>query len=70
MTIDYVATRQVKGGLLGRRGEKILYKMNEVKLKAPVPRPNSLGDYLAFEGHASFPGKRPLNKRSGVVHDL
>jgi 2-keto-4-pentenoate hydratase/2-oxohepta-3-ene-1,7-dioic acid hydratase in catechol pathway len=36
--------------------------MTEVKLKAPVPRPNSLRDYLAFEGHASFSGKRQLDK--------
>ena len=62
MTIDYVAKHQVKDSLLGPRGEKIVYEMNEVKLKAPVPRPNSLRDYLAFEGHASFSGKRQLDK--------
>lgn len=62
LAIDYVAKRQVKGGLLGPRGEKIVYEMNEVRLKAPVPRPNSLRDYLTFEGHASFSGKRPLDK--------
>ena len=62
LTIDYVLKYQVKGSLLGPRGEKIVYEMNEVKLKAPVPRPNSLRDYLAFEGHASFSGKRQLDK--------
>ena len=31
MTIDYVAKRRVKGGLLGPRGEKVVYEMNEVK---------------------------------------
>jgi len=48
--------------LLGPKGEKILYEMAEVKLKAPVPRPNSLRDYIAFEGHASLSGKKQLDK--------
>ena len=62
LTMEYVAKCEVKGSLLGPRGEQIVYKMNEVKLKAPVPRPNSLRDYLTFEGHASFSGKRQLDK--------
>jgi len=62
MTIDYVAKYQVKGSLFGPRGERIVYEMNEIKLRAPVPRPNSLRDYLCFEGHASFSGKRQLDK--------
>jgi 2-keto-4-pentenoate hydratase/2-oxohepta-3-ene-1,7-dioic acid hydratase in catechol pathway len=62
LSIDYVAKCQAKDGLLGPRGEKIVYEMGEVKLKAPVPRPNSLRDYLSFEGHASFSGKRQLDK--------
>jgi 2-keto-4-pentenoate hydratase/2-oxohepta-3-ene-1,7-dioic acid hydratase in catechol pathway len=62
LSLDYVRRLLVKGGLVGPRGEKIVYEMNEVKLKAPVPRPNSLRDYLAFEGHSSFSGKRQLDK--------
>jgi 2-keto-4-pentenoate hydratase/2-oxohepta-3-ene-1,7-dioic acid hydratase in catechol pathway len=62
LTIDYVAKYWGKGNLLGPRGEKIIYDTNEVKLKAPVPRPNSLRDYLSFEGHSSFSGKRQLDK--------
>ena len=62
LTIDYAAKYQVKGSLAGPRGEKIVYGMGEVKLKAPVPRPNSLRDYLSFEGHSSFSGKRQLDK--------
>ena len=62
LAIDYVVKHQVKSSLFGPQGEKIVYEMNEVKLKAPVPRPNSLRDYLAFEGHASFSGKRQLDK--------
>lgn len=61
-TIDYVAEHRAGGDLLGPTGEAIIYDMNEVKLMAPVPRPNSLRDYLAFEGHASFSGKRQLDK--------
>ena len=62
LTIDFVTKYQVKGDMLGPRGEKLVYEMNEVKLKAPVPRPNSLRDYLTFEGHASLSGKRQLDK--------
>ncbi len=62
LTIDYVGKYRVKGSLAGPQGEKIVYEMGEVKLKAPVPRPNSLRDYLSFEGHSSFSGKRQLDK--------
>jgi 2-keto-4-pentenoate hydratase/2-oxohepta-3-ene-1,7-dioic acid hydratase in catechol pathway len=62
LTIGYAVKRQVKGGLFGPRGEKTVYEMEEIKLKAPVPRPNTLRDYLTFEGHASFSGKRQLDK--------
>ncbi|UCD22793.1 MAG: fumarylacetoacetate hydrolase family protein, partial [Chloroflexota bacterium] len=62
LTIDYVEKLRGKGNLLGPHGEKIIYGANEVKLKAPVPRPNSLRDYLSFEGHSSFSGKKQLDK--------
>jgi 2-keto-4-pentenoate hydratase/2-oxohepta-3-ene-1,7-dioic acid hydratase in catechol pathway len=61
-TIDYVPKRRSKTPIMGPRGEKIVYEMAEVKLKAPVPRPNSLRDYIAFEGHASLSGLRQLDK--------
>jgi 2-keto-4-pentenoate hydratase/2-oxohepta-3-ene-1,7-dioic acid hydratase in catechol pathway len=62
LTIDYVAKHQSKSSLAGPRGEKLIYEMDEVKLKAPVPRPNCLRDYLSFEGHSSFSGNRQLDK--------
>lgn len=62
LTIDYAAKYRAKGNFLGPGGEKIAYEMGDVRLKAPVPRPNSLRDYLSFEGHASFSGKRQLDK--------
>ncbi len=62
LAIDYVSKYRSKGNLLGPRGEKIIYETNEVRLKAPVPRPNSLRDYLSFDGHASFSGKKQLDK--------
>ncbi|MBC8252540.1 MAG: fumarylacetoacetate hydrolase family protein [Ardenticatenia bacterium] len=61
-TVDYVARQQGKGAVLGPRGETVVYEMAAVKLKAPVPRPNSLRDYLGFEGHASGSGQRQLDK--------
>jgi 2-keto-4-pentenoate hydratase/2-oxohepta-3-ene-1,7-dioic acid hydratase in catechol pathway len=61
-TIDYVVKQRSKTPIMGPSGEKIVYDTSEIKLKAPVPRPNSIRDYLAFEGHASFSGKRQLDK--------
>jgi len=61
-TIEYVSTKQPKEPIIGPQGEKIIYSMNEVTLKASVPRPNSIRDYLAFEGHASRSGQRKLDK--------
>ena len=60
--LDYVVTKQAKSAIVGPMGERVVFEMPEVKLKAPVPRPNSLRDYLAFEGHASLSGLRQLDK--------
>jgi 2-keto-4-pentenoate hydratase/2-oxohepta-3-ene-1,7-dioic acid hydratase in catechol pathway len=35
----------------GPKGEKIVYAINDIKLMAPVLRPNSIRDTLSFEGH-------------------
>lgn len=57
---NYVLKRPSESEPLGPLGETVVYKMAEITLKAPVPRPNSLRDYIAFEGHASFSGQREL----------
>jgi len=62
LTVDYVMRYHATTGLRGPQGENVIYGIDEVKLKAPVPRPNSLRDYLAFEGHSSFSGKKQLDK--------
>jgi 2-keto-4-pentenoate hydratase/2-oxohepta-3-ene-1,7-dioic acid hydratase in catechol pathway len=61
-TVDYVARKRLKAPITGPRGEGIVYNTTDVKLKAPVPRPNSIRDYLAFEGHASRSGQRKLDQ--------
>ncbi len=61
-TIDYMAREESGTTPLGPGGEKVIYSADEMRLLAPVPRPNSLRDYMAFEGHASFSGKRQLDK--------
>jgi 2-keto-4-pentenoate hydratase/2-oxohepta-3-ene-1,7-dioic acid hydratase in catechol pathway len=42
----------------GPRGEKVIYQMADVKLLAPVPRPNSIRDTMSFEGHMKALGRR------------
>lgn len=61
LTLEYVARGLSQGTLAGPQGERIAYQMGEVRLKAPVPRPNSIRDYISFEGHASMSGQRELS---------
>lgn len=37
--------------LTGPNGERLVYDLQEVRLRAPLPRPNSIRDCLAFEEH-------------------
>jgi len=54
--------RQSRGKLImGPKGEKIVHTVNDVKLLAPVPRPNSIRDTLSFEGHM-----RAASKARGI----
>ena len=43
----------------GANGETILYRMNEVRLLAPIPNPASVRDFFAFEAHV----KKGFEKR-------
>jgi 2-keto-4-pentenoate hydratase/2-oxohepta-3-ene-1,7-dioic acid hydratase in catechol pathway len=42
---------RVDDGLEGPEGETIAYRLEDVHLLAPLPRPNSMRDCLAFEEH-------------------
>lgn len=43
---------------LGPEGETILYPRREVRLRAPLPNPPSLRDFIAFEDHIAATSKR------------
>ncbi|MEW6666130.1 MAG: fumarylacetoacetate hydrolase family protein [Thermodesulfobacteriota bacterium] len=50
--IEFVGKRLSNGeSVTGPRGERIVFQRGGVKLKAPVPRPNSIRDTMSFEGH-------------------
>jgi 2-keto-4-pentenoate hydratase/2-oxohepta-3-ene-1,7-dioic acid hydratase in catechol pathway len=49
--IDVVLDNFQNEPMFGPKGEKTVYTLEEVKLLAPVPRPNSIRDTLSFEGH-------------------
>jgi len=49
--IDFVHEHPQGEPIVGPRGEKVVYSLDDVKLLAPVPRPNSIRDTLSFEGH-------------------
>ncbi len=52
------ALNALKGAPAGPRGERIVWKDGEVRLKAPLPRPRSLRDFFAFENHAKAGAQR------------
>jgi len=50
--VTFASERITKNQTLkGPEGEKVIFTMDEVNLKAPVPRPNSIRDTMSFEGH-------------------
>ena len=59
--IDFAAKNLDSGEpVSGPRGERIVFPRDGVRLKAPVPRPNSIRDTLSFEGHM-----KNFEKRTG-----
>jgi 2-keto-4-pentenoate hydratase/2-oxohepta-3-ene-1,7-dioic acid hydratase in catechol pathway len=62
-TIDHLAS-EIAGGaqpaaLAGAKGERIVFAPAEVRLLAPLPKPTSMRDFYAFEGHV----KKGFEKR-------
>ena len=49
--IDYVGSLGADSSLRGPRGETVIFDKSEVKLLAPVPRPRTMRDFLAFQAH-------------------
>ena len=59
-TVEHIQ-QELKSGKtpLGLNEETLLFKQNEIKLKAPLPRPTSMRDFYAFEQHV----KKGFEKR-------
>lgn len=49
--LRYLGPRAEDAALCGSEGEQIVHNESEVRLLAPLPRPNSIRDCLAFEEH-------------------
>ncbi|MEK7233166.1 MAG: fumarylacetoacetate hydrolase family protein [Elusimicrobiota bacterium] len=52
------ALTALKGEPEGPRGETVVWKISQVRLLAPLPRPRSLRDFFAFENHAKAGARR------------
>lgn len=50
-TVAHLGPRADDPDLTGADGERLTYDMDEITLLAPLPRPNSIRDCLAFEEH-------------------
>jgi len=58
-TTEFVYERLNRGeSIVGPKGEKVIYLKDDVKLLAPVPRPNSIRDTMSFEGHMKDLGRK------------
>ena len=60
LTLEYVDSKLDQNPISGPEGERVVYEASEAVLKAPVPRPNSLRDFMTFEGHMSLSGRREV----------
>jgi len=49
--LQYLGSRIDQPGLCGPRGERLVWRGEEVRLLAPLPRPRTLRDCLVFEEH-------------------
>ena len=59
-TVEHIKQALKSGeALVGLKEETLIFKPNEVKLKAPLPRPTSMRDFYAFEQHV----KKGFEKR-------
>ena len=57
-TIKYITPLEE---VSGPNGENVIYSLDKVKMKAPVPRPNSIRDYTSYEAHVRFFQKTPTD---------
>jgi len=66
-TVDYLGERLRRGDAPGGlRGETLFHQASAVRLLAPVPRPNTLRDWLCFEEHL----KGAMEKGGGQMPEL
>ncbi len=56
--IEYVDSVAADTSFRGPRGEVIILKKSDVRLLAPVPRPRTMRDFLAFQAHMENAAKR------------
>jgi 2-keto-4-pentenoate hydratase/2-oxohepta-3-ene-1,7-dioic acid hydratase in catechol pathway len=62
--VEFVNSRiRKREELMGPKDEKIAFKRDEVKLLAPIPRPNTLRDYMGFKTHL----ETALKKRGKTI---
>ncbi|MFC1491571.1 fumarylacetoacetate hydrolase family protein [Nitrospinota bacterium] len=54
--LEYIGTEGPEA--TGPSGERLTYTLNEVRLRAPVPRPMSFRDFNSFEGHKAAAARR------------
>lgn len=56
--VEHVVSLRADSSLLGPNGEQVIFRRNEVRLLAPVPRPRTMRDFLAFQAHMENAAKR------------
>ena len=68
--IDFVQEHPQGDPIVGPKGEKAVYSLDDVKLLAPVPRPNSIRDTMSFEGHMKDLEKKIKNPMPDLWYQM
>ncbi len=57
-TVEYIESLGADSSLRGPRGETITFRISDIRLLAPVPRPRTMRDFLAFQAHMENAAER------------
>lgn len=53
-SLRFLREKTADGVIRGTRGEQLIFSRSEVRLLAPLPRPNTFRDFSIFEAHGSL----------------
>ncbi|HLY67259.1 MAG TPA: fumarylacetoacetate hydrolase family protein, partial [Chloroflexota bacterium] len=62
--LRYASARLAKGDAHGPQGEQLVFQRSEIRLLAPLPRPNTFRDFSVFEEHGTHPEDGSMRRKA------